>query len=40
MDVIHLSQGYRAIMRKHFTFYIQFPGVPGTQLIDLGRMKG
>ena len=21
-------------------FTIQFPGVPGTQLIDLGRMKG
>ena len=26
--------------RDSLLFTIQFPGVPGTQLIDLGRMKG
>ena len=25
---------------RQFTFYHSVPGVPGTQLIDLGRMKG
>ena len=36
MEQVQLSQGYRA----NLLFTIQFPGVPGTQLIDLGRMEG
>ena len=41
MDVVQLSQGYRATKRRQFTFYNSLPrGVSGTHLIDLGRMKG
>ena len=42
MDGVQLSQGYRATTRREFPFYYtipRFPGVPGTQLIVLGRMK-
>ena len=39
MDGVQLSQGYSAI-RGQFIFTIMSLGVPGTQLIDLGRMKG
>ena len=35
-----MSQGYRATTTRQFTFYHSFSGVPGTQLIDLRRMKG
>ena len=39
MDGVQLSQGYSAIQGQ-FIFAIMSLGVPGTQLIDLGRMKG
>ena len=29
-----------ATLRRQFTFTIQFPEIPGTHFIDLGRMKG
>ena len=35
MKEVQLSQGYRA----NLLFTIQFPRVPGTQLIDLERME-
>ena len=38
MDVVHLSQGYRATTKRQFTFY-KSPS-PGTSLIGLGMMKG
>ena len=36
MDGVQLSQGYR----DNSLFTTQSPGVPGTHLIDIGRMKG
>ena len=33
MDEVQLPQGYRAPSRR------QFPEIPGTHFIDLGRMK-
>ena len=42
MGGVQLSPGYRATTEL-FTFYHsvpRFPVVPGTQLIDLGKMKG
>ena len=41
MDGVQLSQGYKATMRSLLLFTIQFPGVPGTHLIDLlWKIKG
>ena len=40
MDGVQLSQGNRATMRRQFTFYHKSPKIPGTHLIDPGRMKG
>ena len=42
MDEIQQSQGYGATKRKQFTFYhlVYILPIPGTQLINLGRMKG
>ena len=40
LDGIQLSQGYRATMRRQFTFTGKSPEVPGTYLIELGRTKG
>ena len=41
-EAIQLSQGYRATTRKQFkeSFTIKFPEIPGTHLIDPGRIKG
>ena len=39
MDGVQLSEGYRATPRRQFTF-CKSPEVPGTHLIDLGKMKG
>ena len=42
MDWVQLSQGHTGTTRRQFTFYHpvpRFPGAPGTQLIDLGRIK-
>ena len=39
MDGVQQFQGYTGTTRQ-FTFYHQFLGVRGTQLIDLRRMKG
>ena len=36
MEEVQLSQGYGA----NLLFTNQFPGVPGTQLIDLERIEG
>ena len=38
-----MSQGYRATTKRQFPFYHSIPrfaGVPGTQLVVLGRIKG
>ena len=40
MDGVQLRQGYRATMRRQLLFTTKFPDIPGTHLIDLGRMKG
>ena len=40
MGGAQLSQDYRATMRRQLLFTTQFPGVPGTNLIDLGRVRG
>ena len=37
-DRFSLVQGYRATTRRQFTFNLKTPGVPGTQLIDVGMM--
>ena len=41
MDGVQLFQGYRVTTRRVTTYHsvARFPGVPGTQLIALGRMK-
>ena len=42
MDGVQMFQGYKATTRKQFPFYHSIPrspGVPGIQLIVLGRMK-
>ena len=39
MDGVQLPQGYRATARKSLLFTTYFPEIPGTHLIDLGRMK-
>ena len=39
MDGVQLSQGCRAPKRKQFTFYYSVPGITGTHLIYLSRMK-
>ena len=38
MDGVQLPQGYRADMS--LLFNTKSPQIPGTHLIDLGRMKG
>ena len=40
MDGVQLLQGYRATTRSRFTFYHKFSEIPGTRLINLGRIKG
>ena len=40
MDGVQLSQGYRPLRVNSLLFTTKPPGVPGTQFIDLGRMKG
>ena len=40
VDGVHLCQVYKAITRRQFTFCHKSQGVPDTQFIDLGRMKG
>ena len=40
MGGVQLSQGSRGTTRRQFTFYHSAPGVPGTYLINLGRIKG
>ena len=37
VDGVQLSQGYRATTRRQFIFH--YSGLPGTHLIDLGKMK-
>ena len=39
MDVAELSQATELLRGDSFLFTTQFPGVPGTHLIDFGRMK-
>ena len=39
VDEIQLSQGCIATMRRQFTFSTKYPRVPGTHLIELGRIK-
>ena len=39
MDGVQLPQGYRASMRKQFTFYCEVLRIPGTHLIEK-RKKG
>ena len=38
MDGVQLLQGYRATTRSRFA--IKFSEIPGTRLINLGRIKG
>ena len=40
VDGVQLSQGYRVIMRRQFTFILKMPRVSGPQLTSLRRMKG
>ena len=40
MDGVQLSQGQRATKGDSLLFTTQLPGFPGSQLIDLGGMKG
>ena len=40
MGVVQLSQGYGATTRTQFTIYRKSPGVPGTQFLNIGRLKG
>ena len=40
IDVVQLSQGYRAATRRQFTFFTESLGVLDAPLIDLGRMAG
>ena len=40
IDVVQLSQGFRAATRRQFTFYTESLGVLDTPLIDLGSMAG
>ena len=40
MGGVQMSQSCRGTAKRNFTFYHESPGVPGTHLIDLGRMKG
>ena len=35
MDVVHVSETYRAATRTQFTFSTKSPGRPSTYLIDL-----
>ena len=39
MDWFQLSQGYRATTGISLLFTNKFPGIPGTYLINLRRMK-
>ena len=42
MDGVQLSQRYRVTTMRQFPFYHSvpmFPGIPGTQLIALGRRR-
>ena len=39
MDGGQLSQGYRATSRRQFAFTTKFPGISGTHLIGIGRMR-
>ena len=38
IDVVQLSQGYRATTRRQFSFYTESLGVLDTPLIDHGKM--
>ena len=38
-DRVQLPKSYKDTTRRQFTFYHKSPGIPGTQFIDLGRMK-
>ena len=40
MDGVQLSQGYRVTIKRQITFYNKFPEIPGTHLINLGKIKG
>ena len=40
MDVVQLSQDYRATVRRQLTFYRSVPRSSSTKLIDLERVKG
>ena len=40
LDGVQLSQGYRATVRRQFTFTGKSPGVPSTYLIELGSTEG
>ena len=40
MDGVQLPQGYSHFEEAVYFFTIQFPEIPGTHFIDLGRMKG
>ena len=39
-DELQLAQGYRGTTRRQFTFYFWSSGLPGTYLVNFGRMKG
>ena len=39
MEVVQLPQDYRALKRDSLFFITESPGVPGTHLIDLRKMK-
>ena len=40
MDEVQLSQGYRATQEDGLLFTTLSPAVPGTHLINIGKMKG
>ena len=40
IDGLQLAQGYRRTTRRQFTFYFRSPRLPGTYLVNFGRMKG
>ena len=40
MNSVEMSQSYRAIQGDTSLVSTKSPGVPGTHLIDLGRMEG
>ena len=40
MNGVQVPQDYRPTKRRQLLFTTKFPEIPGTHLIDLGRMKG